>query len=293
MKPLSMIVKKGIDDSFVVKHAIDTGLYKDTSGHVPLHIHKEYEIMLIIKGSGTRVVGSSIDTFEDNDLVITGPDLPHVWRSEKINNRKEPSEYAYTCFSEDTFGQGFFTKPELKKVNSLLKDSSSGIRFTGPTIKTASVLMQKMARSKDAEKFICLLQLLSLLAGANDKKILNSKAFSFASAPKDSDRINKIMLYILENYQQDITVEQISDKIGMVPNAFSRFFKSKTFKHFSEFLNEVRIANATRLLSEKNMSISDVALHCGYNSISNFNRQFKRNTGRTPLDYKQEYLKTF
>jgi len=286
-----MIIKSEMNLSFLVDYNKNEDLFKDSPKHVPFHFHKDYELMYVINGSGTRIVGSSIENFGNNDLVFIGPNLPHGWQGESnAGDTSRISEYIYMCFNEDLFGTIFFSLPDMQDIKRMLEKSVLGLKFSGHTIMEANSILHRMLNEKKAKRFILLLQLLELFSQSDDVKILNTRAFDINPAEKEADRINKVMKYILDNYQQDITVEKISDHIGMSPNAFSRYFKSKTYKHFIEFVNEVRITNATRLLTDNSLSIADIAYNCGYNSLSNFNRHFKQQTKFTPLEYKQKLI---
>jgi len=292
MKPLHMIVRKDMNISFQVEYNRNEDLFRDSRGYVPYHYHGEYELMYVIRGCGTRIVGSSIETFGSGDFVFMGPELPHVWNGElPSSGASRESEYIYLCFSKDIFGPGFFSLPELQDVKKLLDRSVQGIKFSGTALAEGAEILRQMVKEKKARRFILLLSLLDILSSSKEGKTLNSRSFAFSPEGQEGDRINKAMKYILDHYHQDISVEKIADHIGMSPNAFSRFFKSKTYKHFIEFVNEVRITNATRMLASDSQSIADVAYHCGYNSLSNFNRHFKRHTRITPMEYKQKLIK--
>mgnify|MGYP000347910466 CR=1 FL=1 len=291
IKPMPFIVDPGPGYTFKVKYNLNEDLFKDSPGYVPLHYHKEYELMYIMKGSGIRIVGNSIENFENNDLVFMGPNLPHVWQGElKKNKESRMTEYIFLCFDPAVFGHEFFLTPEMQDVKSFLDKSSKGFCFSGEIVHETSAILRQMIKEKRAKRFILLLQLLDLLAGSKEARQLNSQAFNLSLTEQETDRMKKVIAYILNHYQQDISVKKIADYAGMSPNSFSRYFKSKTYKNFVDFLHEVRITNAIRMLSDHSLSISDIAYSCGYNSIVNFNRQFKRYTRFSPREYRQKII---
>ncbi len=291
MKPMHMVISPGMNLSFRVAHEKNNDLFRDSSGHVPLHFHKEFEIMAILKGDGSQVVGSSIENYEGGEVIFIGPNVTHGWLGElKPGSKDKSSEYIYTCFEDKSFGS-LFSQPEMQQISQLLKNATQGIKYIGSTALEAIVLLKRTSIQKNADRIISMLELLHLLANSTEGRVLQNKAMAMGPDRLEADRINKVFKYLLEHYNKDITVTSVADHIGMSPNAFSRFFKTRTYKHFVEYLNEVRITNATRLISDCSINISDVAYQCGYNSISNFNRQFKRYTKYTPFEYKQKLLK--
>ncbi len=285
-KAFNIIVDPNFDHSFLIKHCKDPQLF------VPLHFHQNFEIMAILQGEGTRFVGTKIETFGPGDLVLIGKETPHVWFNSKEYNEGNKdlcSEIIVLNFDDQHPGFEFFKLPEFRNVRNLLTLASRGIRFTGQTQRTAFSLLKKMETLKDANRFIALLNLLNFLAASNDNEILCNESYQPIKSDPDPERISKIYQYVYSNYNNDLSEKMVADHIGMNTSSFSRYFKTKTYKNFSTFLNEVRVSQSAKMILEDKLPISEIAYLCGYSSISNFNRQFKKAMKRSPLEYKKKY----
>jgi len=269
------------DTSFLIKE--ETFPYFD----IPWHFHPEFELALIRTGQGKRHVGSNIEDLESDELIFIGPNLPHNWYGNKTNNAKSKckSHQIVIQFSYEFLGKDFFEKPQFANILKLLKRAQSGISFYGETRKLAKKEMISMLRMSSFNKTIVLLTLLKRLSESQEYKYLSSIGFTEKLNDADANKINKIYKYIIEHFKEPISLNQVANLANMTPQAFCKYFKMRTKKTFSFFLNEVKVSYACRLLAEGNLNVLQICYESGYNNLSNFNRQFKRITKMTPTEY--------
>lgn len=287
MKPILRKVDTGYNYSFSVREDIFPYLYNHW------HYHPEVELTLIRKGTGIRLVGDSVEQFEDNDLVLLGAGLPHYWRSDAIYFKDEPRmrvEAVAIHFKEDCWGRDFLEMPEFTSVKKLLLDSKRGIEITGKTKKSLIPVMEAMLKAQNAKRVIVLLDMLQQIAASKEMKILSSAGFSKSYDHSNTDRINEIYNYTFNNFQKEICIKEIAAAVNISPNSFCRYFKTRTLKTYWQFLLEVRIGYACKLLIDDKLSVARICYDCGFNNLSNFNRHFKRMIGMSPLQYSKTYL---
>jgi len=261
---------------------------------VPWHYHPDIEILLILKGEGRRFVGDHIENFYPGDLCVIGSDLPHVWQNNDIH--KEDSSLVAECmvihFRKEMFGEAFWQIPEMQKVNSFLKRAARGVSFDG---KTRSLLEQKIKENFEKppeDRLIVLLELLNIMTKSDESTCLSSSAMANQVQSADGDRFQKIVKFVALNFHHPVRLEDAASQIHMSPTAFCRYFKDRTRQSFLQYLNNYRIGYARRLLIENKMKIQDIAFDCGFNNLSHFNLQFKKISGTTPRNYRNEHVKT-
>ncbi|NCU04836.1 MAG: AraC family transcriptional regulator [Chitinophagaceae bacterium] len=260
----------------------------------PWHFHKEYELVLIDKSRGTRFIGDNVSHFEDGDLCLIGSNIPHLYRNnEEYYSRKSTAaaRSIFVHFTKDFLGSQFFDLPEMKLVSKMLERSSLALEVQGKTKKYVVSRLQEMINEKSPQRLISLLEILMRMSGSNDLKPLLSSGFS-ASTTGDSEKINKVFEFIMKNYTEEIYIQDIASKLNMSVAAFSRYFKHHTRKTFSDYVTEIRIGHACRMLMENNYSISEISYHSGFDNLSNFYRHFKKITGIIPKEYRGRFLKT-
>ncbi|NRF41163.1 AraC family transcriptional regulator [Pedobacter foliorum] len=257
-----------------------------------LHLHPEYQLFLVLKGWGTRFIGDNIKPFNPGDLVFTGPNLPHLWRNDPADIKKLSKTLGIVIYFPQNFlGDIINTKEELENIRLLFENAGRGLEIHGKTNKVVSKMMQELLHAKGATRIIILLQILNTLAESTECHPITHVNYIPINNRTESDRMNKIYHYIMKNFKHKISLEVIADLINMTPTSFSRYFKSRVNKSFSDFLKELRIDYARKLLNENKISINSVSYDAGYTTLSNFNKQFKEVTGKTPLQYRNEYLK--
>lgn len=261
--------------------------------HVPyfydkLHYHAEIQLTVILKGEGTRFVGSNISSFAPGDVYMLGSNLPHVFRcSNKYyeKNKKLKAQSMSVYFRPDSFGKEFFDLPEAKKIKKLISESSKGIVFSGKIKDKAAQLMLEIKQAQGFGKLCSLLSLFKILAETSNRKLISGVEFHSPLESQNNKRFNDIYYYIINNFQKEIKLEKLAKVANMSTTGLCRFFKQRTRKTIFRFLIELRVEHACKLLEEGQHKVSDIADACGYNNISNFNRQFLLVTGRTPREY--------
>ena len=259
----------------------------------PWHYHPEYELVLVVRSTGQRIVGDSIEGFADGDMVLIGPNLPHVFNNgpeyyEGSSSLK--AEAIVIHFNEEFAGKEFFELPEMAAVKNLLYDSRWGLKLLGETRKNVAHNMHKMLDLSPPQRLLLLLQILEELSVSKEYRMLASLGYVQTGQQEDANRMNKVYDYIMSRFRNPIGLLEVAQVANLTPQSFCRFFKARTRKTFSQFLNEVRIGYACKLMAEEHLNISDICYESGFNNLSNFNRQFKRIVQMSPKSYRKEYL---
>lgn len=253
------------------------------------HYHAQYELLYISQSTGIRFVGDNVSPFSPGELVLVGPYLPHLWRNDISYYAGDDTKQVKTIvtkFNKEFLGEGTFNIPYFAEINKMLEDSKFGVSFGSVTSNALHDEIISLVDIPEVEQSIKLLHILHQLSIASDKKVLSSSDMRQYTS-ENSDRIDVVLKYISDNYASYITLNDVSDVACMTTNSFCRFFKKMTNKSFTQFLNEVRIRNASRLLVQENLPVSEVCYIVGFNSITNFNKQFKQIMGATPRSYRE------
>ncbi len=271
-------------------------LQKDVYSHYPTpwHYHPEFELVLVLKSTGDKIIGDHMSSFSDGDLVFIGPNLPHVYRNSKCYYEENPdlmAEAIVIHFNLDFLGNVFFSIPEMESVARFLEESVMGFSIHGGTGQAVAQKMSDMLEMSGPARIIELLNILHLLTDTNEKEKLASPGFIQNFKASGSEQITEVCDYIMKNFTSGLTLNQVAEVANMSPNVFCNFFKQRTRKTFVSFLNEVRIGYACKLLSGEQHNISEICYLSGFHNLSNFNRQFIRIVNKTPLQYKKEVLR--
>jgi AraC-like DNA-binding protein len=256
----------------------------------PWHFHPEIELTYIEHGTGRRHVGDSVAPFGPGDLVLIGANLPHVWRNDAP--ARVWGDYAHSVvvqFTEESFGTGFLRCPELQIVRKLLARARRGIEFDPRTSAAAGPVLMEMKNLTGLPRLIRLLEVFQLLASAGNTKLLSSAGFTPQLDQFAGERVNSAHQYVFRNFAGRIDHEEMARNAGMSSSAFSRYFRRMTGRTVSEFVNEVRIGHARRMLIETDRTIAEVAFASGFESLSNFNRRFRGITGTSPREFRQRH----
>lgn len=255
------------------------------------HYHPEFELLYISQSNGIRFVGDSVSPFFPGDLVLVGSYLPHLWRNDPSYYEEDSTKKVKTIvtkFNNDFLGKDFFNKSEFYEINKLLKASKYGLSFGEKVSKYLHDDILQLPNLSPAEQHIKLLKILHQLSLVKEsyREVLSSSDMR-QSSTESSERIDTVLKYISDNYMSTIALEDIANVACMTTNSFCRFFKKTTNKSFTQFLNEIRIKNASRILVQDSMPISEVCYLVGFNSITNFNKQFKQIMGSTPKKFRE------
>jgi len=251
------------------------------------HFHPEHQLGYVIQGDGKRVVGDSICPINCGEVVLLGANLPHVWR---YNEQPEPGDEAYAIvihFGDAFLGSEFFHKPEMRDIRLLLSRASLGLQAKGETREQAAKIFHSMLQREGFGRVLDLLSLLHLLAVSSELETISSAGFQCRSAEVEIERLRRVYDYVQSNYSDSIDRDSVAAIAHLSPSAFSRFFKKHTGKTFLDFLNEVRVGQACRLLMEPEFNITEVARLCGFADISTFDRSFRRIKEMNPSEYRQ------
>ena len=281
MKVLPFKIPKTERESFRVQIDEVPYLY-DT-----LHNHKEIQITLIIKGEGTSICGDYIGNFNAVELYIIGKNQSHVFRNNKDYYTKEGagSHAISLFFDKDSFGVHFFELPEVELLQSFLNRTQRGMKFSNKVTNKIKSIILSIEKQKGINRIIQLLKILQILSETKEYIYLSSANEVKNYDDREGRRINEIFQFTMKEYYRDITLEEVSSIANMSKNAFCRFFKQRTRKTYVKFLNEIRISNACKALTNNDLTISQVCYQNGFNNLSNFNRNFKKIQGCSPSQY--------
>ncbi|MAL60218.1 MAG: AraC family transcriptional regulator [Flavobacteriaceae bacterium] len=252
------------------------------------HYHPEMELVYVNGGSGKRHIGSHISYYNDGDLILIGANLPHFGFTDRLTKNK--SEVVIQV-REDFLGTDFFEAPEMTSIKQLLNRSKQGIVFHGNTKVAVGTQMEALLEQPMMDRLISFIKILQELSESKEYTILNVENVHLESRPQDTARMDTIYSFVSTHFTTPISLEDISNKVSMTEQAFSRYFKNKTGKTFTQFVNEYRLVHACKLLSEKHLSITDVCFESGFNNFSHFNKKFKEFTGKNPSQYRNELTK--
>jgi AraC-like DNA-binding protein len=288
MKPLFHKVPTQLQSSFSIRHDLQPNF------GTTWHYHPELELHHVIKGEGVRFIGDNIGNFSSGEILLLGSNLPHTWRCKDEyfeHNHTHEVEAIVIHFLPDCLGRDFLSLPETFLIPKLLEKARKGMRITGYTRDKLADLMQSAIHATNLDRLIILLNILKALAETEEFKPIASAHAFYQSNESDIIRLNKVCTYTLSNYKKDISLEEISSISNLSVTSFCRYFKLMTKKTFYDFLIEIRISHACRMLIENKLPTEIICFDCGFNNVSNFYRHFKKVTGITPLEYKRKYLR--
>ena len=253
------------------------------------HFHPEYQLGLVMQGSGHRIVGDNIGPLEAGDLSLLGPNLPHAWQFEDAPRGKRRDLHGIIIyFKEDFLGADFFQRPEAERIQRLLRRAAVGLQVRGKTLRTAAALMQALPQRQGFSRVLDLLQLLDLLAGSDETVPICSAGFLPELPDQHGERLRRVCELIQQRIAEPLNRDEIARLAHFSPGAFSRFFKARTGKTFHEFVNELRIGRACRLLAEQELNITEIALGCGFANVASFSRSFRRAKRCNPTQFRRK-----
>jgi AraC-like DNA-binding protein len=259
-----------------------------TEFNFPLHYHEEFELNLILNAAGTkRIIGDHIAEIDQVELVLVGSNLPHVWQTHNCKS-KEIREVTIQ-FHKDLFDDKLLKRNQLSYMKMMFEQSSRGILFSQ---ETATQMTNRIVNLNKRHGFDSVLELISILHDLSVSRnfhVLSDATFNNSELHYNSRRIEKAANYMNQNFHKTILLSDVSKLANMTTESFSRFFKQRTGVTFIDYLLEIRIGHASRILIETTQSVSEIANNCGFNNISNFNRLFKKKKGCTPKEFRENY----
>lgn len=277
----------GIESSFVVKKVIGSHMRNNW------HYHPEYEFLYIKKSYGTWLIGDYIGEFKSGDVILLGSCIPHSFIHEERyvqENNLNPGEAGVALFKPDILGEAFINLPESSGIRKVLQLCKRGLKMKGETRDEIGRIMEELPNVEKGRKLINLLSMLQVITEKHEYEILTSSGYANNTEMVSNDRLTQVLEYTYEHYHKTITLEEVANLVNMGTHSFCRFFKEKTGKTYIQFLMEVRIGQACKLLVEEDLQPGEVGYSCGYNSISHFNHQFKLIKNQSPLEFKRSYF---
>lgn len=255
------------------------------------HFHPHYQLFTVLEGEGTRLIGDSIQHFEAGDTVLLGPDLPHLWRNEKAYfevNSKLKTRGIVVYFTQEFLDSTLSNLPESFKINKLLLDSFRGLEFIGESKEFIKTELLGLSATEGYETILKLLSLLHALSYRPDRSYISSLGYINTHKQSETERMHRVYEYAMQHFKENIKLNELADLANMTVPAFCRYFKKRSNKTFSDFLAEIRIGQACKLLGNQEFSIAQVCYESGFNTLSNFNKKFKELMNTTPSEFKKE-----
>lgn len=253
------------------------------------HFHHGYEVILIVKSSGHVYVGNKVMNYNEGEIFMFGQGLVHCFSNDDLSKNTPDVAHAIVVqFTEDFMGKDFFESLELRKVKELLQQSVYGIKFSAASPSLIAGFFQ-FQPGQQMKNLILLLQILEelTLRSSEGTLLLADDIRKIRYKESDSNKLASIFNYVFENYHHGIDISSAASMACMSKAAFCRYFKRSTHKTFSQFVNEIRISHAAKLLTGKACNIADICYACGFDNVSYFNRQFKIHQGISPREYRK------
>lgn len=287
MNPLPFSIPKTATESFRVQ--------EDRLPHFYdlLHCHPEVQLTAIVQSRGIFSIASQIGQFAEQEVYLIGTNVPHFFKNEKTwyeGNERQEAHAVSLFFREDSFGEKLFRLPEFQPVAQLLVAAQRGIRMQDSLAAEVGPKIREMTALTGAARIVRLLELLDRIAASGCWTCISGVAFGKLPKAEDFERLNAILQYLLENYREPVSLEDLAGIAHLSPSAFCRFFKQRTRKSFVEYLNEFRISMACRQLLDGNEPVAQICFENGFNNLANFNRQFRKIMGTTPSAYRKLHL---
>jgi len=256
------------------------------------HYHPEIELIHFHKGAGTQFVGDHIKRFAPGDMVLVGRNLPHYWKyDDDLDQLADDKPYSTVIhFFDDFWGTVFLELPENKSIKATLELARAGLQIIGSTQQHIANAMEAILVTEGPKRIIMLIEALIAIGDCTEKKTLSSLGFSQNFEEADKDRINSIYDYSFANFKSKISLKEIAGIANLSQNSFCRYFKSKTQKTYSQFITDIRIGHACKLLIENNFNVKQICYESGFNNFSSFHTAFKKVTSTTPLNYQHKFL---
>lgn len=282
-KILKEITPLASDQLFFAKNTPDDKM------EFPLHYHDEFELTLALTGPGQRIVGSSVESIEGEDLAIIGPNVFHCYKK-KEGYEEVPANLTVIQFRSNMAEISILNTDELKPVLKMFAMvlSGGGIKFAKKAIAEVREDILKLPAATGVDRFLIFTRILLMLAMSEGYAPLSSSSTAEPLYNIKDERIDRIIKYVHSYYMNRITLDDIGDLVQMSPSAVCRYFKQKTHYRFLDYLTSYRVDQVALGMLTTNKTIAELCFSCGFNNISNFNRSFKNFTGMTPSEYREK-----
>jgi AraC-like DNA-binding protein len=281
MKVVPFQIPKNTEEAFRVQVDDMPHLYNH------LHQHPEIQLTLIKESNGTLIAGDYVGPFHPGDVFVIGGNQPHVFRNdEKFFKKRSKAVAIIIFFDETTFGESFWLLEEMKSLQQFLKNSSGGFRITGRKKKLLAEKLLSITNAKGIDRLILFLEILKILGSRKEMQPLAKPVLQRNIKSYDGNRLNKVIEFTFREFQRPITLKEVAGLANLTPEAFCKYFKTRTRKTYINFLNEIRVNHACRLLTE-DKSVAAVCYDCGFMNLSNFNRIFKKIKQMSPGEWRK------
>jgi len=287
---MTKTIKRNTPEYELVEGEIETIRYLEhgyPSDLIRWHAHDDYELHFIVATSGKVFVGDYIGNYKPGQLILTGPRLPHNWICQS-NEPPTDTRDMVIRFDHESFAQGMKIIPELSEVLPMLLRAKSGLEFLGEDPDYLQTTFAAIRDTSGLERLTLTLPLLKKLSQSQNYRLLSTVQIDLKSNENLQRKINTVVDYVTQHYNQDICLSDASNLVSMSDSHFSRFFRKATGNRFTEFLNRVRISRACNLLTETDQQIVDICFQVGFKNVANFNRRFHELKGVTPRDFRSQ-----
>ncbi|MCH7413103.1 AraC family transcriptional regulator [Belliella sp. R4-6] len=255
-----------------------------------LHQHPQWQLTLILKGKGHLMVGDYLGRFEPGDMFLFSSNIPHVFRSdsEYFDQESEKESLGHTLFFDfEALGKKFIEVEEFVELQHWIYQTKGCFSINGDAKNAIANKMSFFSEQKGLNKMLISFEILKVLMESKDLALLNTLIPSIDYTETEGKRIGQVMSFILAQSQQEIHLQDVAEVANLSKEAFCRFFKARTGKTYTEFLNQVRIHQACELLQESEFPISEIAYQSGFQNLSYFNRVFKKVKGVSPMKFRE------
>ncbi len=271
-------------------HPFWISIFEEVKLRYPFHYHMDaYELTLTLGSSGIRLAGDSINAFEKEDLVLTAPGIPHCWLN-NFNDNEEDGEKIMVVvihFNKHLFSRELLDRKELIPVKELLENAGRGIAFIDPVRSAIKEKILSLNIEQDFSTYIDLYSIFDVLSGTRDYELLSSPGYSYTGRKDEKDKFEKVFDYIFRHFREAIRINEVACLANMNDSAFSHYFKKRTSKSYTDFLNELRLNYAAGQLTHTHQKVADICFDSGFNNLSNFNRVFKKWKNITPNQWRK------
>lgn len=286
MKPVFARIIEGLDTFAFAARAINRPVFS-----TEFHFHSACQMTYIVKSEGKRIIGDNVDRFSYDELTFLGSDIPHVWHNDIKNEDTEEAKSLALYIEPTSLLDSLEKLVDTKKIETFLNSSRRGLLFYGETKETLKTKLQQITIAEELRKAIILLEIIEILIHTEEFHYLSSTGYKHNYQATDTNKIDRIFKYVFDNFREELQLDEVAEMANMSKHAFCRYFKTRTQKTFIEFVHEVRVSEVCKLIANDKDQINNIAYHCGFNSLSHFNKTFKSIKGVTPSQYKDQVLK--
>lgn len=283
MKPFVEKLPLSQNTSFVAR------TYRTPHFEVSWHQHIEYELILFTEGEGTAFIGNHIGPFKTDDIFFLGSNLPHTFQKA---HKELITSAVVVQFTDHFWGTDFMHLPECKSLKKLFEAAAQGLKLKGKLLKQLRPLVRDLEKLQGFPRIIRLCECLQLIAASQEYETISTQELNSFQG-RNRDRIDKIFQYTIDNFQEPITLAAVAGTAGMSIPAFCNYFKKSTKKTYIDFLNEIRIGHACKLLIDTQKTVLEICYESGFNTLANFNKQFLKMKKLTPSGFRKNVEPTF